>query len=94
MNKVYVGDTGTEILLDTGANLTGNSSLQILVRKPNNTTVLWDAARVGSTSVIKFVTLSNTLNVAGTWKLQAKVTIPGWSGHGETFTFTVYPLNG
>lgn len=94
MDKVYIGDVGTEILLDTEVDLTGNTSLQISVRKPDGTNTLWNATQVGSTSVIKFVTLANSLDIAGTWKLQAKVVIPLWSGHGETFAFNVYPLNG
>ena len=94
MSKVYVGDDGTEIMLDTGADLTGNTSLQISARNPDGVTVLWPATQVGSTSVIKCITSPTTLNIAGTWKLQAKVAIPNWSGHGETFAFVVHPLKG
>ncbi len=89
MTKPYVGDTGTIIQLDTGASLAGASEMTIEARRPDGTTVSWAATAVDGTK-LQFVTLANTLNQAGDWKLQARVVMPGGTWLGETVKFAVY----
>lgn len=91
MTKPYVGDTGTIIQLDTGASLTGATSLSIEAKRPDGTVVSWAATAVDGTKV-QFVTLANSLNMAGDWKLQARVTLPTGTWTGEVATLRVYRL--
>ena len=86
--KVYVGDIGTIILLDTGVDISAGSVFEIKVKKPDNTTATWTATLYGQ-SQVKYIAQSGDLNVAGTYLLQAKVTMPGWTGLGETASFEV-----
>jgi hypothetical protein len=93
MSTVYVGDTGTEIKLDTLVDLSLASVVSIEVKKPDNSIVSWPGTKV-ETSKIKYVTLANTLNLPGNWKLQAKATLPSGSWTGATVVLRVLPLFG
>lgn len=89
MSKVYVGDIGTAIVLDTGTNLGTATAFSIEVRKPSGAVVSW-AATVVETTKLRFVTVSGTLDEAGSWAMQAKVALPSGLWLGETATMTVY----
>ena len=90
MSKVYVGDIGTEIVIDCGSDLTGATVHQILVRKKDGTTAIWEATVDGN--YLKYTIVENDLNIAGTYWLQAYVSISGWSGRGATATLVVYDV--
>jgi hypothetical protein len=87
--KVYVGDSGTAIVLDCGVDISTATLLEIAAQKPDNSTALWTAASYTSTS-LRYLTLITSLDIAGTWKLQAVVTLPGEKWRGETVQMTVY----
>lgn len=88
MSKVYVGDTGTLIELDTGVSLAGATVLEIKARKPDGTVATWPAT--ASATKLQYTTLADTLDQAGTWKLQASVTLPSGKWLGETAFVRVY----
>lgn len=94
MTKIYIGDTGTAIVLDTGQSLAGASSVSIVALKPNGaTSVTWVGAVVETTK-ISFTAPVGTFDQAGEWKLQALVVLPTGSWRGETARLTVYwPFN-
>lgn len=87
--KVYVGDIGTAIILDCGQDISTASARSIEARRPDGTTVSWNAALDGETS-LRFDTAAGTLNMSGSWKLQAKVVMPSGTWLGETVNLTVY----
>ena len=87
--KVYIGDTGTAIVLDTGQSLAGATASTIEVRKPDGTPVSLTAPVFESTKV-RYITLAGTFDQAGEWLLQAKVTLPTGVWLGETASLTVY----
>lgn len=89
MSKVYVGDKGTEIILDCGSDVSTATVRKIKAKRPDGTTVDWTAAASGTNS-IKYTTLTGDLSMAGNWQLQAYVETPAWSGLGETFSLAVY----
>lgn len=91
MPKVYMGDTGTELKLDTEVSLATATAQSIEARRPDGTTVSWPATVVEGTKV-RFFTLADTLNAAGDWKLQARVTLPTGAWTGEVATLRVYRL--
>jgi hypothetical protein len=90
MTKVYVGDIGTALVLDTGQSLAGASSVSIEARKPNGSTeVSWTAAVVETTKV-QHISLVGTFDMPGEWKLQARVVLASGTWLGETVGLTVY----
>ncbi len=91
MSKVYVGDTGTVIQLDTGQNLTTATAVSIEASKPNGAVVSWAGVVVSATKV-EFVTGPTTLDISGKWVLQAKVVLPSGTWRGESANMTVYPV--
>lgn len=88
-NKVYIGDTGTAIILDCGRDVSAASARSIEVRRPDGTTTSWAAVAEGANS-IKYITVGGTLDQNGTWLLQAVVTLPSGTWRGETATLLVY----
>ena len=75
MTKLYVGDTGTVITLDCGQDISAATARTIEVRKPDGSTTSWSASASGTNSIV-FTTLAGSLDQAGSWKLQARVTLP------------------
>lgn len=88
-NKTYVGDTGTVITLDCGADITAAMSRKIKVRKPDMTSVEWTAVASGN-NAIAFTSQAGTFDQAGDWSLQALVEMPSGKWLGSTALLTVY----
>lgn len=82
-NKVYVGDTGTEIVLDCGTDISAATDLKVVARKPGGALVEWPAISEDARR-IKMVTVSDTLDTAGAWHLWARVTTPLGRWRGES----------
>ena len=87
--QVYVGDVGTIIELDGGVDLSSNTGLEILVKKPSGAEVTWPATlkSIDPTKAY-FIVGHGDLDEAGIYKLQLKadLTTPTgtWSGLGDT----------
>jgi len=90
MSKVYVGDTGTLIELDTGVSLAGATVLEIKARKPNGAAVTWTAT--ASATKVRYTTLAADIDQHGMWLLQASVTLPSGKWLGETAELKVFPV--
>jgi len=91
--KIYVGDIGTAIILDVGQSILGATTANIKVTLPDKTIVTWVGAvytKDGSPNYIKFSSISGTFTQSGTYKMQAYVVLPTWSGSGNTVTFIVF----
>lgn len=89
MSKVYVGDTGTLIVLDCGQDISAASARSIEVKKPDGSVVSWAAVLVGA-NAMSYTSLLGTFDQAGTWKLQAKVTLPSGVWRGTTADLLVH----
>jgi len=93
MNKVYVNDVGTVILLDTGVDLSGGT-LSIKYRKPDGATGSWSGTIANTSSGagkgISYTTVAGDLSVSGAWKLQAHAVLPNGTWSGETVTLFVH----
>ena len=89
MSKYYVGDVGTDIIVDCGVDITGATDTTMKVKKPDGTTVSWTAT-VYNSNYLKFTTIADSFDQAGVWKLQSSLTLGGWTGLGETAEFTIY----
>ena len=88
--KPYVGDIGTEIILDVYEGLAG-ATVGISVRKPTGATVIWPAVVYESRSV-RHTTMDGDFNEAGVYRVQPVVSLADgtWSGLGATAEFRVY----
>ena len=87
--KSYVGDVGTEILVDCGSVITGATELKLEIKKPDGTMVEW-VPTIYQTNFLKYTILAGDFDLAGTYLLQSSLTINGWTGLGETAWFVVY----
>jgi hypothetical protein len=93
VDKIYVGDVGLAILLDCGSDVSDATSPKIKCLKPNGTEVDWDAEIYsidGEAKYLRYLTQASDLNQAGRYRLQASLTLFGWSGRGATATLNVY----
>jgi len=87
--KIYAGDVGTKIVLDAGCNISNASLVEIVYRKPNGDTGKWKAVVENSRYAI-YITGQGDLEESGTWKIQLRVILPDWKGHGEIVNFPIY----
>jgi hypothetical protein len=95
MNKYYVGDVGTEVVLDCGCDIAAATSPKIYVKKPDGTIVTWTAVvhtLASLTQYLRYYTVTGDLNQAGKYLLQAGLTMTGWTGRGETADFDVFAV--
>ena len=89
--EAYVGDIGTQIILDTGENLATATDQAIKVKKPSGVEDVWDGTVVETTKV-SHNTGTGDFDESGIYKLQAYVEMPAWSGHGGMVAIRVSPL--
>lgn len=88
--KPYVGDIGTDIILDVNDDLVG-ATVGISVRKPSGSTVVWPAVVYESRSV-RHTAAAGDFNEAGVYRVQPVISLADgtWSGLGATAEFRVY----
>lgn len=87
-DKHYVGEIGTEVLLDTASDLTGATDTKIKCKKPDGTVVEWTAT-IKETTKLSYITAAGDLDQAGMYRVQTSLTLTGWSGLGETASFKI-----
>lgn len=88
MKTVFLGDIGTEFILDCGVDVSAATLRKIVVLKPDGTTAEWPAVASGANS-IKHTTISGDLALSGIHYVQAYIEMPGWQGSGDTASFEV-----
>ena len=88
--KPYVGDIGTDIILDVYEDLTG-ATVGISVRKPSGMVVVWSAV-VHETLSVRHTVRAGDFDEAGIYRVQPVVALADgtWSGRGGTGEFRVY----
>jgi hypothetical protein len=93
--KYYVGDIGTEIIVDTCVDLVdaGATVTNLIVEKPDGTIVTWIGSIYGTTS-IKYIVEDGDFDQYGTYHLQTYVEMTGWTGRGDTTSFQITALFG
>jgi hypothetical protein len=87
-NQIFVGDIGTQIIVDTGEALASATVLQLKIKKPDGTKVT-KTATITETTKLLYSTIAGDLNLAGEYIVQAYVELPGWKGHGLPVSFNV-----
>lgn len=89
MSKYYVNDIGTEIVVDTGVDISTATTTTMKVKKPDGTLVEWDATIVGLTK-LRYVVIAGDWNIKGKYSLQAYVEMPTFEGRGDTVVFEIF----
>jgi len=87
-HKYYVGDIGTEIIVDTCTDITQATVTDLNVEKPDGTDVVWHGS-IFETTKIRYVVQQGDFDQAGEYMLQAYVEIVGWRGRGNVTSFKV-----
>ena len=88
-DKPYVGDIGTVIIVNCGSAITGATTKDLKVKKPDGTIVTW-TAEIYLINYLRYVIVDGDFNQEGMYYLQASVVVGGWTGLGETVDFRVY----
>lgn len=97
-HEIHVGDVGTELICtikdgDSAVDISAGSAV-IRLRKPQTGTVVQKTAVFvsdGTDGQIKYVTVSGDLDEAGTWQIQAQVTISTNTWNSDVQNFEVHP---
>jgi len=87
----YVGDVGTAIIVDVCSDITQATLVALDVTRPDKTTTRW-VGNVYDTTKIRYYADVGDFSLAGEYRVQAYVEMPGWQGHGNTTTFKVTAL--
>jgi hypothetical protein len=90
-SKYYVGDIGTDLVVDTCEPITTATTTDLRIMKPDGNLFTWTGA-VYDTTKIKYTVIAGDFDQAGTYRLQAYVVMPGWTGRGDTVFFKVRDL--
>ena len=89
MGKIYIGQVGVLIELDTQDSLLGATKTEIRYRKPDKSTGAWEGT-IDGTKITHLIDDDTVLDSAGSWLLQAYAEGSGWALLGETVTLPVY----
>jgi hypothetical protein len=88
-DKHYVGELGTEVLIEANSDITSASGVYLSVKKPDSTVEEWDAVVV-SGYWLRHIVQSGDFDQAGEYSVQPWIAVSGWSGYGETDTFRIH----
>jgi len=83
-DKVYVGDEGTVIILDTLIDLSDANIVKVLVKKPDGSETEWGAVLDDERSTcMKYIIQHGDLDISGKYFLQAYVenNVGKWRGN-------------
>jgi hypothetical protein len=92
-SKYYVGDVGTEIIVDTCSDITTAVTVSLKVKKPDGTEHTW-VGSVYEDTKIRYIVQVGDFDQQGKYRVQAYVEMPGWQGRGDTTYFKVSPSFG
>lgn len=87
-DKYYVGDVGTDVIVNCGQSIVGATDTTIEIEKPDGSKVSW-VAEVYNSNYLKYVIKADDWDIPGIYKAQAKLTLGAWSGKGKTSKFLV-----
>lgn len=97
VQEIHVQDQGTifRVQLCDGTNpvdISSATDLQIDFRKADGTILNASATLTngGTDGKLQYTTVADDLNIAGSWKIQAKVTLPAGTWKSDIGLFTVH----
>lgn len=93
MSKIFVGDTGTQLDVDTKTDLTLAESVVLTFLRPDGTTIEKSAIILDpkTSGIVRYTVESGFLSQAGVWRVSSLVTFPNSDKYyGDTDKFIVY----
>jgi hypothetical protein len=89
--KIYIGNVGTIIDIDMGEDVSQATNLSLSVQKPSGQTVTW-IPQIQDTNYLRYVLQAGDVDLAGTYRIQPKLTLGTWMGYGIVVQLRVYEL--
>ena len=89
MAKHYVGMVGANVIVDCGFDITGATDTKLKVEKPDGTEVEWPAT-IYNSNYLKYVSVADDFDQEGEYRIQALLTLGGFTGSGDTDIVTIY----
>jgi hypothetical protein len=86
--QYYIGDIGTEIIVDVCSDITTATLAALKVMKPDMTEHTW-VGSVYDTTKIRYIAQSGDFDQVGEYRVQPYIEMPGWQGRGDTATFKI-----
>lgn len=99
MSKHYVGETGTELILDTGILIGSATSQYIKTMNPAKVEGTFTASLYSSysllaeaigTYLLKHTLATSDFSIPGDWRFQAFIGTASGTWYGETVKLTIY----
>jgi len=88
-NKIYISDIGTIILIDMGENISLAIGITLDVIAPKSNNKIW-IPDIEGTNFLRYVIDEGDLDQVGIYKINPKLTLGDWTGHGDTVEFEVF----
>lgn len=92
MSKVFKGDLGTKLVVDTDVDISLATVLKIYYIKPDGTKGSWTGTLEGTDSISYTTTSVSDLGQVGLWILQAYVEMSGGKWYGEAVALNIYDV--
>lgn len=97
LEEIHVGDTGTEFIVIAKSDtlvldISSATTKQLIFVKPDGTKLTKTATFYtnGTDGKLSYVTQSTDLDQQGSWKIQAKITLPSGTWSSSIGKFKVY----
>ena len=84
----YVGDVGTEIIVDVCSDISTATLATLKVMKPDGTLATW-VGSVYNTQYVRYITVAGDFDQIGEYRVQPYIEMPGFAGRGDTARFKV-----
>ena len=96
-SQIHVGDIGTTLIgtfsdCGTAVDISSASSIEMIIRKPDQTKLTKTATFVtdGTDGQVQYITIAGDVDQAGNYKIQGKVVDGGATYYSSISTFKVY----
>lgn len=97
IQEIRVGDIGTQLELEiqensVPLNVSTNTTMDITLKRPDNTAITRAGTfqTSGADGKIVFTTIAGDLTIEGTYKIQAFIVLPAWTGYSSIGEFEVH----
>jgi len=88
MGKIYIGDVGTEIIINLQTDITTATNILLNVKKPNGTDATWIPA-IYDEKYLRYIIQSGDFNQYGRYVIQPSLTLGIWSGNCKSVSLFV-----
>lgn len=87
--SMFVGDIGTEILINMQRDISTATNCSLTVKKPDGTIVTWTPT-IYQVKYFRYITVLNDLDQDGVYQIQPQFTLGTWTGSGTICKIEVF----